>query len=80
MIIKHFLIKLYSFAAQVNMHMPRTFGDALIHISHIDMVVEHDSPLTEYGSGKTVSPEQMKIGKFIGQNLVEDGATLQMGT
>ncbi|CAH0697182.1 unnamed protein product [Spodoptera exigua] len=64
--------------AQVNAHMPRTFGDAIIHMSHIDTAVEDNTPLPEHG-GKPASPEEMQIGKLIGQNLVEDGATLQMG-
>lgn len=58
--------------------MPRTFGDAIIHVSHIDYAVEDNTPLPEHG-GKGASPEEMKIGQLIGDNLVEDGATLQMG-
>lgn len=58
--------------------MPRTFGDSIIHISHIDMIVPHDNPLPEHGGGK-ISPDQLKIGELIGKNLVENGATLQMG-
>ncbi|XP_050554053.1 4-hydroxybutyrate coenzyme A transferase [Spodoptera frugiperda] len=64
--------------AQVNANMPRTFGDAIIHMSHIDTAVEDNTPLPEHG-GKGSSPEETQIGKLIGQNLVEDGATLQMG-
>ncbi|KAI8426922.1 hypothetical protein MSG28_014592 [Choristoneura fumiferana] len=40
--------------------------------------VEDNTPLPEHG-GKGASPEEMKIGQLIGDNLVEDGATLQMG-
>ncbi|XP_048001785.1 4-hydroxybutyrate coenzyme A transferase isoform X2 [Leguminivora glycinivorella] len=64
--------------AQVNVNMPRTFGDAIIHISHIDYAVEDNTPLPEHG-GKAASPEETKIGQLIGDNLVENGATLQMG-
>ncbi|CAH0401588.1 unnamed protein product [Chilo suppressalis] len=64
--------------AQVNKNMPRTFGDAIIHTSHIDYAVLDDTPLPEHG-GKPPSPEEAKIGQLIGDNLVEDGATLQMG-
>ncbi|XP_075986706.1 succinyl-CoA:acetate/propanoyl-CoA:succinate CoA transferase [Anticarsia gemmatalis] len=64
--------------AQVNPNMPRTFGDAIIHVSHIDYAVHDDSPLPEHG-GKPPSAEEAKIGQLIGENLVEDGATLQMG-
>ncbi|KAJ8709589.1 hypothetical protein PYW08_009593 [Mythimna loreyi] len=65
--------------AQINVNMPRTFGDAIIHVSHIDVAVEDNTPLPEHGVGKDASPEETQIGKLIGQNLVEDGATLQMG-
>lgn len=66
------------FSAQINPHMPRTFGDAQIHISHFDYAVNVDTPLPDHG-GKPPSPEEVQIGKHIAQNLVEDGATLQMG-
>lgn len=59
--------------------MPRTFGDAIIHMSHIDYAVEDNTPLPEHGSKGAASPEETKIGQLIGEHLVEDGATLQMG-
>ncbi|CAH2059638.1 unnamed protein product, partial [Iphiclides podalirius] len=65
--------------AQVNPHMPRTFGDAIIHVSHIDYAVRDSTPLPEHGSKGPASPEETKIGQLIGEHLVEDGATLQMG-
>ncbi|KAM3957985.1 succinyl-CoA:acetate/propanoyl-CoA:succinate CoA transferase [Aphomia sociella] len=65
--------------AQINAHMPRTFGDAIIHMSHIDYAVQADVPLPEHGADKQASPEEQKIGELIGENLVVDGATLQMG-
>lgn len=58
--------------------MPRTFGDGIIHISHIDYAVKLDTPLPQHG-GKPPSPVEEKIGKNIAENLVDDGATLQMG-
>lgn len=58
--------------------MPRTFGDALIHTSHIDFAVKHDAPLLQH-HGKPPSDVEAKIGKLIAENLVENGATLQMG-
>lgn len=58
--------------------MPRTFGDALIHQSHFDYAVKLDVPLPDHGS-KPPSEGETQIGKIIGENLVEDGATLQMG-
>ncbi|CAB4036471.1 RNA-directed DNA polymerase from mobile element jockey-like, partial [Paramuricea clavata] len=60
-----------------NPSMPRTFGDSLIHKSHVDVMVEVDYPLPEL---KTEEPNNVEksIGKLIAENLVEDGATLQM--
>jgi hypothetical protein len=65
-------------AAQVNPQMPRTFGDATVHQSHFDYAVKVDSPLPEHG-GRPPTEIETKIGKQIAGNLVEDGATLQMG-
>ncbi|CAB3223006.1 unnamed protein product [Arctia plantaginis] len=64
--------------AQINSQMPRTFGDSIIHISHVDYAVKLDTPLPEHAA-KAPTPQEAKIGELIGQNLVEDGATLQMG-
>lgn len=62
----------------VNEYMPRTFGDGVIHESHIDAMVEHSEPLHELKRG-ALSEEEERIGKLIAENLVVDGATLQMG-
>ncbi|ENN70306.1 4-hydroxybutyrate coenzyme A transferase [Dendroctonus ponderosae] len=64
--------------AQVNPKLPRTFGDGIIHISHIDYAVKVDTPLPVHG-GKPPTDVETKIGKNIAENLVEDGATLQLG-
>ncbi|XP_017469308.1 PREDICTED: 4-hydroxybutyrate coenzyme A transferase [Rhagoletis zephyria] len=64
--------------AQINKQMPRTFGDACIHSSHFDFAVEVDSPLPQHG-GKPPSEIENKIGKLIADNLICNGATLQMG-
>lgn len=72
------LIYAMLFSAQINPHMPRTFGDAQVHISHFDYAVNVDTPLPEHG-GKPPTPQEEQIGKLIAENLVEDGATLQMG-
>lgn len=58
--------------------MPRTFGDTVIHMSHFDAYTEIDEPLPIHGSRKSTEIEA-KIGKLIAENLVTDGATLQMG-
>ncbi|XP_060824400.1 4-hydroxybutyrate coenzyme A transferase-like isoform X2 [Bombus pascuorum] len=64
--------------ALVNKYMPRTFGDAIIHVSHLDFAVEHHKPLPVHPV-KPPSKEEQQIGKYIAENLVVDGATLQMG-
>ncbi|KAJ8868671.1 hypothetical protein PR048_030210 [Dryococelus australis] len=69
---------LYLHAAQVNPQMPRTFGDSQIHQSHFDYAVKVDVPLPEHG-GAPPNEVERKIGSLIAENLVEDGATLQLG-
>lgn len=64
--------------AQVNKQMPRTFGDGIIHQSHFDAAVNVDAPLPDHPHRK-MSPQEEAIGKWIAENLVDDGATLQMG-
>lgn len=65
--------------AQVNPRMPRTHGDGLIHVSEIDHLVfsERELPEVQY-SPNGIDPISLQIGQHIA-NLVEDGATLQMG-
>ncbi|WP_100616165.1 acetyl-CoA hydrolase/transferase family protein [Confluentibacter citreus] len=63
--------------AQINPKMPRTFGDAIVHIKHFDACVEVDEDIYEM---KFVAPseEEKAIGKNIAA-IIDDGATLQMG-
>ena len=63
--------------AQVNPQVPRTQGDALIHINEIDFMVEVDEPLQEVPIPQ-LSDADRAIGRHIDE-IVEDGATLQMG-
>ena len=58
--------------------MPRTFGDGLVHSSHIDVLVEGDEALNEIPP-TSLTPEIQEIAKLIADNLVEDGATIQTG-
>lgn len=67
------------FIAQVNPCMPRTFGDGIIHKSHFDYAVEVNTPIVIHDS-KPLSDIEKSIGKHIAENLVDDGATLQMGS
>jgi acyl-CoA hydrolase/RimJ/RimL family protein N-acetyltransferase len=64
--------------AQVNRKMPRTWGDSFVHVNDIDYFVVHDEPLVEI----THSIKNEEIAKRIGfyvKQLVDDGATLQIG-
>lgn len=63
---------------QVNSRMPKTLGDGLIHMSHFDALVEGEMELPEHAVEQLTDVEKA-IGKIIGENLVEDGATLQLG-
>ncbi|HZH73922.1 MAG TPA: acetyl-CoA hydrolase/transferase C-terminal domain-containing protein [Mariniphaga sp.] len=63
--------------AIVNPNVPRAFGDAMIHVNDIDIFVEDDSELVAAVPGP-ISETDRKIGRYVAE-LVEDGATLQMG-
>ncbi|KAL9953208.1 hypothetical protein ACROYT_G040586 [Oculina patagonica] len=62
----------------VNPRCPRTHGPGGIHQSHLDVLCVSEFKLPELKI-KPESPEEAKIGQYIAENLVEDGATLQMG-
>lgn len=63
--------------ALVNPQVPRTHGDGIIHMSKIDAAVEVDQPIMG-GHGAEASEVEKKIGEHVA-DLIEDGATLQMG-
>lgn len=63
--------------AEVNPHMPRTLGDAFLHVSEIDAFVENDASLLEYHS-----PPRDDIAEQIGAHiadLIENESTIQTG-
>jgi itaconate CoA-transferase len=62
---------------EVNRHMPRVFGDSLLHVSEVDAIVEHDAPLAELIPAAP-KPEAETIGRHIAA-MVPDGATIQLG-
>lgn len=64
--------------AQVNPQMPRTHGEGQIHYSRFDAVIYEDMPLPEVNYGEKADETALKIGRFVAE-LIEDGATLQMG-
>jgi len=64
--------------AVVNPKMPRTFGDTVVHTSQLDAIVEAEFDLPELKAHKATA-EETKIGNLIAENLIDNGATLQMG-
>ena len=64
--------------AQVNPRMPRTWGDSFVHVDQIDWLVPYEEPLVEMTHAAKDSEIARRIGHFVSQ-LVDDGATLQMG-
>jgi len=63
---------------QVNSKLPWTIGDGIVHVSHFDSLVYKDEA-THVIPVPQLSDADKLIGKNIAENLVEDGATLQMG-
>jgi acetyl-CoA hydrolase len=64
--------------ALVNKQMPRSLGDAFIHVSKLTHVVEIDRPVIELPGAGQVGPVAKHIGEHIA-GLIKDGDTLQMG-
>jgi 4-hydroxybutyrate CoA-transferase len=63
--------------AEVNPKMPRTLGDAFIHVSKLDHIVEVDYPLPSIQMAGTSELAQRIAAHVAG--LIPDGATLQTG-
>jgi acyl-CoA hydrolase len=66
--------------AQINRHMPYTFGDAEIPVDAVDLAVEQDWPLpsparrADAGTQQTAATIAARVAA-----LIDDGATLQAG-
>ncbi len=63
--------------AQVNSHMPRTYGDSFIHVNDIDVVVESSRPLCAM-QRPVINDLQIGIARLVA-GLIDDGAVLQTG-
>ena len=63
--------------AQVNRHVPYTYGDARIAVSKITALVRHDAPLKP-AAPSPLSANDIAIGRHCAA-LIPDGATLQIG-
>jgi len=62
---------------EINQNLPWTYGDTEVHISDVDFVVENIFPLVELPTEAPTEIEKL-IGGHIA-DLIEDGATLQLG-
>lgn len=63
--------------AQVNVNMPRTLGNCLIHAYDVDILVPADAPILEIKP-----PEVTEITRQIAENiaaLIDDGSTIEVG-
>ena len=63
--------------AQVNPHVPRVAGEASLHVTEIDWLVEVDEPLAEHPQ-PAITPTAAAIGDRL-MELIPSGTTLQVG-
>ncbi len=63
--------------AEVNERMPRVHGDSWVHVSELDAIVEHTTPLVELPT-PPARPEDEAMGRIIAE-MIPDGATIQLG-
>ena len=65
---------------EVNPNMPRCLGgfEESIHISRVDMIVEHESPIGILGGGGAASEIDEAVAKLIVEEI-PNGACLQLG-
>lgn len=63
--------------AQINPHMPRTYGDGIIHTSRFAAMVHSEERIHERAVRAPGEVERLIAAHCAG--LIEDGATLQMG-
>lgn len=63
--------------AEVNPRMPRVHGDSWVHVSQLDLLVEHEAPLYELPAAPE-RPEDRAMGEIIAA-MIPDGATIQLG-
>ncbi|MFP4509936.1 MAG: acetyl-CoA hydrolase/transferase family protein [Spirochaetaceae bacterium] len=62
---------------EVNENLPRTFGDTHLHVSDVDIFVEHHQEVPALPT-PTLTDIDHQIGAYIAE-LVDDGATIQLG-
>ncbi len=62
---------------EINENLPRTYGDTIIHLEEVDFVIENHRAVPELPPAPTDEKDRL-IGGHIAE-LIEDGATLQIG-
>ncbi|MGA3019053.1 MAG: acetyl-CoA hydrolase/transferase C-terminal domain-containing protein [Bryobacteraceae bacterium] len=62
---------------EINDQMPRTLGDAFLHVSRVDAFIETSHPLSEYPQHE-VTEQHRAIARNVA-GLIPDGATIQTG-
>jgi len=63
--------------AQINEQMPRTLGDAMVHLSQVDYIVESSRPLPTIPAPR-IGEVERRIGRFTSE-IIPDGAVIQVG-
>ena len=64
--------------AELNPHMPLTYGDTFIPVDQIDHFVLVDTPLTEYEHPAVEGTIVEQIARYVA-GIIDDGSTLQIG-
>jgi 4-hydroxybutyrate CoA-transferase len=62
---------------EINDQVPRTLGDAFLHVSRVDSFVETSHPLAEYPQ-HAITEQHRAIARNVA-GLIPDGATIQTG-
>jgi acyl-CoA hydrolase len=62
---------------EINDRMPRTLGDAFVHVNRVDAFIETSHPLAEYPQHQ-VTEQHRAIARNVA-GLIPDGATIQTG-
>lgn len=62
---------------EVNPNAPRTFGDLMVHVNDVDLLVECDYPMSELPDAEPTEKD-MIIGKYIAE-MINDGDCIQLG-
>lgn len=75
--IRPVLDKARTVIAQINDQMPRTLGDAFVHLSQVDYMVESSEPLPTIPPTK-IGEMERKIAEYT-SDIIPDGAVLQVG-